>query len=168
MTLRWSQTALVGFAAVLMALVAWNNIVDYPANWPFVRHVLAMDQVFPSAMPHDRAITAEPIVRTAYALIIGWEVISALLIAAGAIRMAVGSGGSRVAFRRAKALAVAGLALAMLLYGVGFLAVGGEWFLMWQSSTWNGTDAAARFFVVLGMVLIILLQEAPEAPADSE
>jgi len=35
--------------------------------------------------------------------------------------------------------------------------VGGEWFLMWQSKTWTGSDAAARMFLLNAAVLIVLL-----------
>jgi len=34
--------------------------------------------------------------------------------------------------------------------------VGGEWFLMWQSQTWNGNDAAGRMFVVVGVTLLFV------------
>jgi predicted small integral membrane protein len=40
---------------------------------------------------------------------------------------------------------------------VAFLSIGAEWFLMWQSHTWNGQDAAFRMFAVVGIVLIVLL-----------
>jgi predicted small integral membrane protein len=46
----------------------------------------------------------------------------------------------------------------MLMWMVAFLTVGAEWFLMWQSHTWNGQEAAFRMFVVVGMVLLIMLQ----------
>jgi predicted small integral membrane protein len=41
---------------------------------------------------------------------------------------------------------------------VAFLSVGAEWFLMWQSHTWNGQEAAFRNFVIVGMVLLVILQ----------
>jgi predicted small integral membrane protein len=40
---------------------------------------------------------------------------------------------------------------------VAFLCVGGEWFLMWQSPTWNGQQEAFRMFVVVGIVLLIVM-----------
>jgi predicted small integral membrane protein len=46
----------------------------------------------------------------------------------------------------------------MLMWLVAFLDVGAEWFLMWQSRTWNGQEAAFRMFAVVGLVLLILLQ----------
>ena len=36
-------------------------------------------------------------------------------------------------FQHAKSMAVAGLTLGFLLYEGGFVAVGGEWFGMWQA-----------------------------------
>jgi len=66
------------------------------------------------------------------------------------------------AFNAAKGAAVLGLALSMSMWLVAFLDVGGEWFLMWQSHTWNGQEAAFRMFAVVGVVLLILLQPDAE------
>ena len=52
----------------------------------------------------------------------------------------------------------------MLMWLVAFLAIGGEWFLMWQSHDWNGQASAFRMFTVVGLVLLILLQ--PETGAE--
>jgi predicted small integral membrane protein len=41
---------------------------------------------------------------------------------------------------------------------VAVLSVGAEWFLMWQSKTWNGQEAAFRMFTVVGIVLLIVVQ----------
>ena len=43
-----------------------------------------------------------------------------------------------------------------------FVEVGGEWFLMWQSQTWNGQEAAFRMFTVVGIVLILLVMKDEE------
>ena len=58
-------------------------------------------------------------------------------------------------FQRARDWAVAGLTAGCLLWLVAFLSVGGEWFLMWQSKTWNGQEAAFRMFTVVGIILIL-------------
>jgi predicted small integral membrane protein len=52
---------------------------------------------------------------------------------------------------------VLALTLSLLLWVVAFLSVGGEWFLMWQSRTWNGEEAAFRMFAVVGLVLLIVM-----------
>jgi predicted small integral membrane protein len=63
---------------------------------------------------------------------------------------------SATVFIQAKRVAVVALTLALLMWLVAFLTVGGEWFLMWQSKTWNGQDAAFRMFTVTGIVLLLL------------
>jgi predicted small integral membrane protein len=47
--------------------------------------------------------------------------------------------------------------MVMLLFGAGFVAIGGEWFLMWQSKIWNGTEAATRYFGIAAFTLVALL-----------
>ncbi|MYW44117.1 DUF2165 family protein, partial [Streptomyces sp. SID161] len=48
-----------------------------------------------------------------------------------------------------------GVLMLLLLFGAGFIAIGGEWFSMWQSKTWNGLDAATRIFLLSGVALIV-------------
>ena len=55
-----------------------------------------------------------------------------------------------------RALDAATLGLALLMWLVAFLSVGGEWFPMWQSRTSNGQGAAFRMFAVIGIVLLLL------------
>jgi len=61
-----------------------------------------------------------------------------------------------IVFNQAKGFAIAALTLSLLMWLVPFLSIGGEWFLMWQSKTWNGQDAAFRMFTVVGIVLLLL------------
>jgi predicted small integral membrane protein len=49
---------------------------------------------------------------------------------------------------------------------VAFLEVGGEWFLMWQSKSWNGQETAFRMFTVIGIVLLLLAQPDSDVLAD--
>ena len=59
-------------------------------------------------------------------------------------------------------MAIVGLTLGLAMWLVAFLSVGGEWFLMWQSKTWNGQEAAFRMFTVLGIVLLLVAQPDAE------
>jgi len=79
----------------------------------------------------------------------------------GGFRLMKALRGTTGEFQRAKSIAIAALTLGLLMWLVAFLSVGGEWFLMWQSKTWNGQDAAFRMFTVIGIVLLLLAQ--PEA-----
>jgi predicted small integral membrane protein len=68
-------------------------------------------------------------------------------------------------FNRAKRVPVMALTLSMLMWLVAFLTIGAEWFLMWQSHTWNGQEPAFRMFAVVGLVLLIVIQgENDEQP----
>jgi predicted small integral membrane protein len=73
--------------------------------------------------------------------------------------------GSAEAFGRTKNLAIAALTLSLLMWSVAFLSVGGEWFLMWQSKSWNGQDAAFRMFTVNGIVLLLVALKDEEEHA---
>ena len=61
----------------------------------------------------------------------------------GGLRLAQALRGSAARSPR-QAISIIGLTLALLMWLVAFLTVGGEWFLMWQSKTWNGQEAALR------------------------
>ena len=60
------------------------------------------------------------------------------------------------AFKRGKTFAVVGLTLGFLLWQVGFMSIGGEWFGMWQSKEWNGVPSAFRFLITIIAVLIFV------------
>ena len=151
--------------ALLLLLVAFNNVVDYGDNWTFVQHVMGMDTVFPGSTQAWRAIHSTRAQQVFYWAIIAAEALSGGLLAAGAAALFRWAREPE-RFDRALALPVAGLTLAMLLYGGGFLAVGDEWFLMWQSKSWSGSDAAARMFLLNAAVLIVLLVGREPARAE--
>ena len=56
-----------------------------------------------------------------------------------------------------------GLAGQFSIGHAGFMAVGGEWFLMWQSETWNGQEAAFRFYVTI-LLVVVYVNQPDEAP----
>ena len=93
-----------------------------------------------------------------YASIIVWEAAAGVLCGLGAWQLWQNRSASAAAFASAKKYAIYGLTLSMLQWFIAFITVGAEWFLMWQSSTWNGQDAAFRMFACLGIMLIFLQQ----------
>ena len=158
MTLRCAKTALVFAVAVFYSFVVFNNVTDYNSNYQFIRHVLMMDSTFPGNQGMWRAINS-PTTHTAfYISIIVWESVTLLLCWAGAVRLARARRATSAAFHQAKRTAILALTLSLLMWLVAFLSVGAEWFLMWQSKTWNGQDAAFRMFTVIGIVLLFLAQ----------
>jgi predicted small integral membrane protein len=158
MIVRLSKAALVLMVGIFALLVGVDNIIDYGANFEFVRHVMSMDTVFPDNTLTWRAVKSEWAYHAVYALIIAAEIMTGLLATVGAMRLLQARSSSAATFNRAKGIAVAGLVLGMALWFFGFLTAGGEWFDMWQSKTWNGQEAAFRFIAVIGLVLVFLCQ----------
>jgi predicted small integral membrane protein len=165
MILRTVKILLVFGLAIFYTLVVLNNITDYNSNYQFVRHVLMMDSTFPGNRGMWRAINT-PLLHTAfYISIIAWETITMILCWWGGIRMARARRESAQLFQRSKGISISAMALSLLMWLVAFLAVGGEWFLMWQSRMWNGQDAAFRMFTVIGVILLLVAQpDAADQP----
>jgi predicted small integral membrane protein len=164
--LRAAKAILVAGVALLVSLVAFGNITDYETNFAFVQHVLMMDTIFPNATIRYRAITSPPLHHAAYLLIIAVEVVTAVLCWFGALSLAWHLRDTVEGFCRAKRTAVAGLTLGFLLWQVGFIAIGGEWFGMWMSQQWNGIPSAFRCLMMTMGVLIFLVLPEPRSQAE--
>ncbi len=162
MTLRAAKLAMVFAVGLYYTLLVFNNITDYNSNYQFVRHVLMMDSTFPGNHGMWRALD-QPVAHTIFYLsIIAWEFVTMILCWWGGLRMARALRGNAAAFHGAKRISIVGLTLALLMWLVAFLTVGGEWFLMWQSKAWNGQEVAVRMFTVIGVVLLLVAQPDTE------
>ena len=58
MPARLAKVGMVASLALFTFLVTLDNIIDYGANFAFVRHVLSMDTTFPENALLYRRITA--------------------------------------------------------------------------------------------------------------
>lgn len=160
--LRKIKVILVASVALFAALVAFNNITDYGSNYAFVQHVLSMDTTFEGNQLKYRAIETPFLHHLAYWIIIATEALVGLLCTIGAWQMWQNASNSTSEFNAAKKLANYGLTLGVILWFTGFMTIGAEWFVMWQSSIWNGQQAAFRFIVVIFMVLVFVNQAEQE------
>ncbi len=165
LTTRLVKTAMVGSCALFALLVAYDNLVDYGANYEFVRHVLSMDTTFPGSALKDRAVTHSAVWAIAYALIILAEAAVGIVLAFATLRLASTLRASARMFNTAKTYAVIGAGLGFVLWFTGFMVVGGEWFASWQSKTWNGQQAAFHFYMTLLVVIIFVNQ--PDGELDT-
>src|ERR1700722_8975334 len=141
---------MVAALAAFALIVAYDNIVDYDSNYEFVRHVLSMDTTFGTSVLKNRAISNETIWHAAYAVIIGAEGMTGLLLAFGALVLLRRLKSPAGLFNRAQAWAGVGFGI----WFFGFLVIAGEYFAMWQSKIWNGQEAAFRITAVILAVLI--------------
>jgi predicted small integral membrane protein len=162
MITRTAKLMLLAGIALFYTLVVFNNLTDFNSNYQFVRHVLMMDSTFPGNHGMWRALPSPAFHMVFYISIIAWETATMILLWWGTVRLARALRLPAADFNLAKRLPVMALTLSMLMWLVAFLTVGAEWFLMWQSHTWNGQEAAFRTFAVVGLVLLILLQPESE------
>ena len=161
---RSSKVLLVWAVAFFASLVVFNNLTDYDSNFNFVVHVLKMDTTFPGNRAMWRAIHFPSVHHAIYWLIIFVEAVIAVLCWMGGFRL-FRSINDATRFNKAKGVAIIGVTLGIILWFTGFFTLGGEWFLMWQSKTWNGQEAAFRLVVILGIVLLYLIQ--PDGQSDA-
>jgi len=158
LVIRVAKVGVVAAFALHASLVTFGNLTDYGTNFAFVRHVMSMDTIFPDSTITWRAISNPALHHAAYALIIATEAAVALLCWIGAWRLLrVVLAEARV-FNQAKSFAVAGFALGLALWQLGFITIAGEWFGMWMSQQWNGIESAFRIVAILmgGMIFVVM------------
>jgi predicted small integral membrane protein len=158
MMTRIAKLLLLAAVALFYTLVVLNNTTDFDSNYQFVRHVLMMDTTFPGNKGMWRSLNQPFFHLGFYFSIIAWESATMVLAWWGCIQLVRNLRKPATEFNAAKRVPVLVLTLGMLLWMVAFLTVGAEWFLMWQSHTWNGQEAAFRMFVVMGIVLLVMIQ----------
>ena len=167
--LRWtalgSLPVVIGVFVVLNAayilLVAIGNLTDFATNQAFVHHVLAMDTTNFGAEPGTgldpnvmwRAVSASSLQNAAYVCIIVWESLAGIVLLAATAAWFIDRG---TCHTRARALSTIGLLMIISLFVGGFVDVGGEWFQMWRSTRWNGSDTAFRNIVLASVPLILI------------
>jgi predicted small integral membrane protein len=158
MTTRYAKMLMTLALAAFAGLASFNNLTDYGSNFAFVRHVLSMDTTFPDNAAMYRAITSPWAWHGAYWLIISGEALTAALLALGTWALWRARHDDSNVFQRAKKHAILGLTFGFGVWFFGFMVIGAEWFLMWQSQQWNGQGAAFKFYMAILGVLIFLNQ----------
>ncbi|WP_062261058.1 DUF2165 family protein [Endozoicomonas arenosclerae] len=156
MTLRLCKILLVSAAALFSSLVVFNNLVDYQSNYLYVMHVMSMDTTGYGEQASWRAIHNPWLWQMVYGLIIAIEAAVAILCWLGVIKMLRNVRGD---FHSGKQLAVLGLTLGVVLWFLVFMGISGEWFLAWQSKSWNGIQPGFRVATLFLLMLIFISQE---------
>ena len=161
MPLRLAQTITVVFLTLHAALLAFNNLIDYTANFTFVREIMSMSDIFDPARNNWRGSTNPTFHHIFLATIIIWEIVIAFLCGLGCIqqlRHLQAPDSQR--FQQAKTLSFYGLILGLGLWLFAFLTVGGEWFLMWQSAHYNAQPTAFHLTTIYLLALVLLSQRS--------
>jgi len=158
LVVRLAKILMTAALAAFAFIVTYDNIIDYGSNFEFVKHVLSMDTTFPGNKLMHRALTDPSMWHLAYGAIIAAEGVTCVLLAVGTAAMLLAWRAPAARFNRAKAWMVAGATVGFGVWFFGFMVVGGEYFAMWQSPTWNGQQAAFRFYMAILGVLIFVNQ----------
>lgn len=156
MPVRLSKITLVFSISVYMFFVVLNNITDYQSNYLFVSNVMSMSESFSETIPNWRSVSKAPLHHVFYVVIIVTEALILGLCLIGVWRMWANKQASKAHFSASKKYAIYGLTLGVALWFIGFAAIGGEWFLMWQSDVWNGVSAAYRNSIFFTLALIFI------------
>ena len=173
-TLPVACTVMVGINALYMLLVAFGNITDYGTNFDFVSHVLSMDTTnfgAPAGEGLDsdvmwRAIEADWVHHLAYIGVIIWESAAAIVLLCSLWAWLRAS--RTRSFDLARRLGTIGLAMILVLFMGGFIAIGGEWFQMWRSTSWNGLEPAFRNSVLAAFGIVLMHLPSPQWAAAAD
>jgi predicted small integral membrane protein len=154
--LRVAKIISVASLALMSLLVVFGNLTDYFTNFLIVEHVLKMDTTFPESHIHYRSINSTFLFHVGYILIIAAEAMMAFCSIKGSWLLFKNLRSNASLFHASKNWAVAGIIIGIVIWFLGFEVVGGEWFAMWQSRSWNGLASAERIVSFLVLILILL------------
>lgn len=142
---KFAKSLILFFYLSMIFMFAINNTFDFNTNYEFVKHVLSMDTTFnPNSI---RAIHNKSIHLLAYLSIIAWQYLTFVV---GLLGLKEYCSAGRVEFINAS------LMMAITLYFFGYIIVASEWFMMWQSSKWNGKNTAFMFTMLLILILNLI------------
>lgn len=142
MNSRLIKICFSGALGLYVLLVCFNNVVDYDSNFEFVKMVARMEDTFSKENNGWRSINKLFFHHLMFIIIIVWEALIAGLILFGAVAMITQFSATQEKFAHAKRFVSVGISLGVLLWFIVFIAIGGEWFLMWQSKRWNAQQTA--------------------------
>ena len=119
-----------GFLGLLNDATDFNDTV---AN--AVRPMLEMTDTYDNPWQQWRAITAPWVAPVALVAIMALETLAGIFGLIGLVMMVRNLRGSSAAFDQGKAWMMLGCLFAILVWGVGFMVVAGDWFLSWEAKT---------------------------------
>lgn len=154
--LRLMQAFTVFLAGLYGLFVFMGNLMDYDSNYQFVQHVLSMDTTFEGNALMWRAITAPWVWTVGYIGIIIAEGVFATLGIVGGIKLFLRRDADFASYDRARVWGYGTYAMGLLIWFVGFIVIGSEWFAMWQSSIWNGKDTAMPLAILFAVFAALL------------
>ena len=159
MNSRIIKIAFSSFVGIYLALIVFNNLIDYGSNFQFVMQVTGMEDTFAFQTNQWRSINNPILHHIFYISIIALELTICSLCLFGAYKMLTHIKADAEQFKRAKTTSTLGYTLGVGLWFFVFAAIAGEWFLMWQSDEWNAQGTAFSLTCIFLLFLIFHTQE---------
>lgn len=162
------------FALIVMALfpALWGLIGDLNNASDFsgtvnnaVKPMIAMTNTYGNPWQTWRAITAPAASPVALVIIMAFETMAGVLAAISIVVMLANISGTAAQFARGKAWMILACLFAVLVWGVGFMVVAGDWFLAWEAAKDPlGVQLGAMiYFLPCALALIVAMHHHEEA-----
>lgn len=153
--IRWLKIVLVVFVGLNGLFYFAANIANWEAARGAVGAVIAMGERpwYPVALVP--ALTGTGAAGGALIVILAGELLVGVLSLLGALLMVGAVGKPADAFNASKTLAIAGCAMALVVWFGGFTVIGGALFQMWQTELGQASLGDAQKYV-LGSGLVLL------------
>ena len=156
---RVCTSIFVLMVAVYYLMVAFDNITNptnpNASNWPFVQGVLSGDGVPADSGFQYRFIDAEWFQVVSYIGIITGETLTGLLLLIAGI-LGLRRSASCPRWGGAQKWTYAGGTLGLAVFFLGFMAIGGNWFIMYLNSKFNGLEPAFQNSVMTTFMLVVV------------
>lgn len=155
--IRLFKALIVFSAALLCIFYATNNVVNLDAMYGALAYVLGNQDhaVYPNAF--GPAVTFGPLIWVAVVIVLIGEYGAGLLALKGSWDMLRARGKSADEFQAAKKTALLACLVGILTWFGLFMAIGGAYFQMWQTTVGAGSQGDAfRFAAMLGIIFLIV------------
>ncbi len=156
---RVAASIFVLMVASYYLVVAFDNITNpvnpNGSNWPFVQGVISGDGVPANSGFGWRFIDATWFHATGYPGVIAGESITGILLLIAGVS---GLRSSRTCPRwgASQKWTYAGGIVGLAVFFFGFMVVGGNWFIMYLNSKWNGLEPAFQNAVMTMLMLVFV------------
>jgi predicted small integral membrane protein len=164
---RLSLVVMALFPTLWGLLGDLNNVTDFSGTATnAVGPMIAMTNTYGNPLQTWRAITSPWAAPLALLLITAVETAAGIFGAISIVIMIANLRGSAAAFARGKVWMILSCLSAILVWGVGFMVVAGDWFLAWQAKQDPlSTQLGAMIYLLpCALALIVAMIHREEAP----
>jgi predicted small integral membrane protein len=163
---RLALVVMALFPALWGLLGDLNNATDFTGTTTnAVKPMIEMTNTYGNPWQTRRAITAPWGAPTALLVIMALETAAGVFGAIAVVVMLANLRASAAAFARGKVWMILSCLFAILIWGVGFMVVAGDWFLAWQASR-DPLDTqlgAMLYFLPCALALLAAMLHEEEA-----